>query len=171
MRTKVIAGVATLGLLASGGAAAAANPVYMGGGLAVQSATGHDDGLGLSVKGGVKVDEISPGLAFEGELSQSLMHPERDGFRGGTGDTSFTTLGGYAAYSVPFPDRRISIRGRVGLVWENINPDGAGSEDELHISWGAGGEYRVSSELSTYMEYTRIESDMGQLTGGVLVHF
>ena len=171
MRTKVIAGLAALGLLGSGTAAAAANPVYVGGGLAVQSATNHEDGIALSVKGGVKVDHISPGLAFEGELTQSLINPERDTFQGGNGDTSFTTLGGYAAYSVPLPNRRISLRGRVGVVWENIDPDWAGSDDELHFSWGAGAEYRISSEFSTYAEYTRIESDLGQLTGGVLVHF
>ena len=169
MRNQTIAGAAALALLAGGTAGAAENPGYLGGGVAVQSAVGHDDGLGVSLKGGVELDRVSPGFAVEGELSRSLFDPERD--RGGGGDTSFTTLGGYAAYSVPLPDRRLSIRGRLGLVWEEINPDGAGSDDELHISWGAGGEYRLSSELSSYVEYTRIEADMGQLTGGVLYHF
>jgi hypothetical protein len=173
MHKTWMAGLAGLSLLAGGAAAAAENPVYVGGGAVVQSATNHDDGLGVSLKGGVKLDQVSPGFAIEGEFTRSLFDPERDNFRGSSSgdDTSFTTLGGYAAYSVPFPDRRIAVRGRLGLVWEQIDPEGSGSDDELHISWGAGGEYRLSSELTTFLEYTRIESDLSQLTGGVLVHF
>ncbi len=148
-------------------AGAAENPVYLGAGAAVQSVTGGDDGLAAVVKGGALLDQLAPGFGVEGELTRSLIDPEVGRGR----DVTFTTLGGYLVYTVPFPGRRASLRSRLGLVWEEIDPEGGEDEDELEISWGIGGEYRITHELSAFVEHTRIESDLDQLSGGVLVRF
>ncbi|MFA9461290.1 outer membrane beta-barrel protein [Thiohalorhabdus methylotrophus] len=171
IRRTLGAGVLITGLAVGSPAAGAQNPGYLGAGLAVQSVPGFDDGVAMSLKAGVRMDRVSPGFGLEGELTHSLFEPERDGFRGGNGDVSFTTLGGYATYMVPLPDRRVSLKGRLGLLWEDINPEGDDGNSEIGLSWGLGGQYRFNSQVSGFVEYTRIEADLSHLTGGMLLHF
>lgn len=163
----------TAAILAAAGfstPATAQSPVYMGGGAAVQSVTGHDDGIAAVLRMGAHLDAAGTGTGFgvEGELTRSLIDPER----GGNGrDVTITTFGGYATYTVPLPNQRVSLRTRLGLLWEELDPEGPGDDTDMQISWGLGGQYRVSGGLSAFVDYTRIESDVGNLAGGVLVSF
>ncbi|SCY03874.1 porin family protein [Thiohalorhabdus denitrificans] len=167
MQRKLVLGAMVAGLTAAAPAVGAENPVYFGGGVGIQSATGHDDGLGIAAKAGAQLDGVTPGFGVEGELTTSLMDPE-----GANGvDTSFTTLGGYATYMVPLPNRRVSLKARLGLAWVDADPEVGGSDSDVWVSWGLGGQYRISSQLSAFLEHTRYDSDFDQLTGGVLVHF
>lgn len=171
MKRVIGAGALAAGLLVTGSAGAAQNPVYFGGGVAIQSVPAYDDGLALDLKAGMKLDQVSPGFGLEGELTQSISEPEPDDFRGFGGDVAFTTLGGYATYMVPLPNRRVSLKARFGLVWERIDPERGDTDTEVGLSWGLGGEYRVNNQVSAFVEYTRIESDLSHLSGGMLVHF
>lgn len=147
---------------------AAQNPVYMGGGAAVQSVTGHDDGIAAVFRMGAQLQGVRSGFGVEGELTRSLIDPEQEG---NGRDVTITTFGGYATYTVPLPNQRISLRSRLGLLWEEFDPEGRGDDTDMQISWGVGGEYRISGDLSAFVDYTRIESDVGHLAGGVLVSF
>jgi hypothetical protein len=169
LRTNpILAGAALLLAAVAGPAHAAENPVYMGAGLGVQSVTNADDGITALFRVGAQLDEVTPGFGVEGEITHSLIDPE---IGPNDREVTITTLGGYGVYTVPFPNRRVSLRARLGLLWEEFDPEGRGSDDELEISWGLGGEYRISSTLSAFVDYTRIEADVDHLAGGVQVHF
>jgi len=149
-------------------AAAAQKPVYLGGGLAVETAPGFDDGYGLAFRGGYKLDQLLPGFAVEGELTRSLVDPET---AGGT-DVTFTSLGAYAVYTAPFPNRRVSLRGRLGLAYVDEDwPRSARDTDDVWLSWGLGAELRITSGISAYADFTRKSSTVDQLNLGALVHF
>jgi hypothetical protein len=160
-----LAGLAATGFGAP--AAAAQNPIYLGVGPTVQSISNGDDGLAGLFRFGAKLDEALPGLGVEGEVTRSLSDPQTAGGR----DVTFTTFGGYAVYTAPLPDRRVSLRARLGLVWVDADPDGRSSDSETEISWGLGGEYRVTSQLSGYVDYTRMSSSLDHLNLGVQLHF
>ena len=166
---KPLAGLVALAAAGlSAPAAAVQNPLYMGGGLAIQSVTNHDDGLAGVFRFGAQLDEVTPGFGVEGEVTRSLIDPESGRFGR---DVTITTLGGYATYSLPFPNRRVSLKARLGMLWEEFDPEGPGDDTELEVSWGLGGEFRISNGLSAFLDYTRIEADVDHLTGGVQVHF
>ena len=163
----IAAAFLTAGLAAAGPATAAERPIYFGAGAAVQSLVGGEDGLATVVKGGAMLDGAAPGLGVEGEFTRSLIDPEAGRGR----DVTFTTLGGYLVYAVPFPDRRVSLRARLGLLWKEVEPEGGNDDTDLEISWGVGGEYRITNELSAFIEHTRIDSSLNQLSGGLMVRF
>lgn len=148
--------------------AAAQDPVYMGGGAAVQSVTGHEDGIAAVFRMGAQLQGARSGFGVEGELTRSLIDPEQEG---NGRDATITTFGGYATYPVPLPNQRVSLRSRLGVLWEEYDPGGPGDDIDMELSWGIGGEYRISGELSAFVDYPRIESDVGNLAGGVLVSF
>lgn len=168
MRFRWIGPAVLAGMLATAPAAAAQNPMYMGGGIAIQSVTNADDGVAGVFRVGAKLDEMTGGFGVEGEITHSLIDPQ---VGPNDRDLTITTLGGYGVYTVPLPNQRVSLRGRLGLVWEELDPEGGGSDTEMELSWGLGGEYRHSSTLSSFVEYTRIESDVSHLSAGVQVHF
>ncbi|HKJ70436.1 MAG TPA: porin family protein [Gammaproteobacteria bacterium] len=167
MQGRIIGLMALAAAGFAGPAAAAENPLYAGGGVSVEGINSGDDGFAAMGRFGVKMDNVLPGFAVEGEVSRSLVDPQT----AGNNDITFTTLGGYAVYTAPLPDRRVSLRGRLGLVWVNADPDNGGSDSDTRISWGLGGEYRISSGLSAFVDYTRVSSTLDHLNGGVLVHF
>lgn len=150
-------------------AQAAEKPIYLGGGLAVETVPGYDDGYGLVFRGGYKLDQVLPGFSVEGELTRSLVDPETPG---GTDVTFTSLLGAYAVYTAPLPNRRVALRGRLGLAYVDEDWPGSGADnDDLWFSWGLGAELRITSGLSAYADYTRKSSRLDQLNLGALVHF
>lgn len=162
-----LAGAVALAVTAAAPAQAAENPVYIGAGAAVQTIHQGDDGIAGLFRFGAKMDEALPGFGVEGEITRSLVDPETGGGNGIT----YTTFGGYAVYSAPLPDRRVSLRGRLGLVWVDADPERGSSDSDMEISWGFGAEYRVSSEVSVFADYTRMAPSLGHLNLGVQANF
>jgi len=153
--------------LLAGPAQAAEKPVYLGGGVAVQSVPGGEDGLAGVFRGGAKLDEVLPGFGMEGEITRSLVDPEAGRGR----DFTFTSFAGYGVYTAPLPNRRVALRGRLGLALVDEDPEGGSSDSDLEVSWGLGGELRITSEVSAFVDYTRLSSSLDHLTVGALAHF
>ncbi|MEF8793328.1 outer membrane beta-barrel protein [Thiohalorhabdus sp.] len=151
----------------NGPALAAEKPVYLGGGVAVQSIPGGEDGTAAVFRGGAKLDEVLPGLGMEGELTRSLVDPEAGGGR----DVTFTSFAGYGVYTAPLPDRRVALRGRLGLALVDEDPEGRSSDSDLEVSWGLGGKLRITSTVSAFVDYTRLSASLDHLTLGALARF
>jgi hypothetical protein len=162
-----LAGAAALAITAATPALAAEKPVYIGAGAAVQTIHAGDDGIAGLFRFGAKLDEALPGFGLEGEITRSLVDPERGNGNGVT----YTTFGGYAVYTAPLPDRRVSLRGRLGTTWVDADRERGDGDSEMEISWGFGAEYRVSSEASVFADYTRMAPSLGHLNLGVQANF
>lgn len=121
----------------------------------------NDDGVMMSVLFGYDVPDS--GWAIEGEFSTTVSKPTSD--RDGYGDLGVTTLGAYGAYRT---SGRFYFKAKIGLLYEyltssvsggniTIDVDGPG----MSIPIGIGGGMRVNDRLSTEVEYTMIEADIG----------
>ena len=172
---------ALLGLIDLPGAAGA-QPAsvgsYVGGGLFLQDVNGYDDGMGLNVRGatalpGVLNDGVPGAVSLEGELTRSLVSPEHSLPPTATGDSvavDITTLGGYGVYT--YPAQRFRLRGRFGLIYENIAADdGYHDDSEVGLSLGFGAGYMVTGRVEVAANYTYIEDDVEHLGINALYHF
>ena len=123
----------------------------------------NDDGVMMSVLFGYDVPDS--GWAIEGEFSTTVSKPTSD--TEGYGDLGVTTLGAYGAYRT---SGRFYLKAKIGLLYEyltssvsssgggiTIDVDGPG----MSIPIGIGGGMRVNERLSTEVEYTMIEADIG----------
>jgi len=87
--------------------------VYVGAGLGLEAMPKHvDNGMGLSLKGGVALDQLLKNMGVEAELTTSLVAPE---YQGGENIDVFT-LGVYATYTIDIPNSR-SIRSCTTSRW------------------------------------------------------
>lgn len=156
---------------ASGGAPPTASAFYVGGGMAVQSVTGHEDGYAAVAKVGTHFEGGREGFGAEMELSRSLIEPESGGWGGGGDDVALTTLGGYSTYTVRHPEQPIAVRARLGLAWEYADPENGDSEDELNVSYGIGGTADLANAGTVFFDYTHIEADVDHLNIGLQTRF
>jgi hypothetical protein len=147
---------------------------YAGGGMAVQSVTGHQDGFAVVGKAGTYFNGGREGFGAEVELSRSLVEPESNGgsrFGGGGSDVALTTLGGYGAFTVRHPQQPIAVRARLGLAWEYAEPANGDNESELNVSYGLGGTAELAIGATVFIDYTHIEADVDHLNLGIQTRF
>jgi len=138
---------------------------YIGGklGLMMPDASGVDDAVNLGILVGMTLNEVSAGsISVEGELTTTIV----DGDTGG-GDWDVTTLAGYGVFRSSGP---LYFKGKAGLVyWDasiDAGPFGTYSDDDIDISFGVGGGFKISDKTALELEYTIIESDLDFLSLG-----
>lgn len=143
--------------------------------LAISDVDGFDNGLALVLNGGM---DLSPqqrgGFAVEGEVTTTISEPEIQ-VGNASAELSYFTLAGYGVYSVPV-DQNFGIRGRFGLLYENLDVDTVGpvdvdDDDDFSPSFGVGATYRFTQTLSGIAEYTYIEEDINHFSAGVQMRF
>ncbi len=137
---------------------------YIGGklGLMMPDASGVDDAVNLGILVGMTLNEVQAGsIAVEGELTTTVI----DGDTGG-GDWDVTTLAGYGVFRSNGP---LYFKGKAGLVYWDANFDFgpfSGSDDDINISFGVGGGYKISDKTALELEYTILDSDLDFLSIG-----
>lgn len=143
--------------------------------LAISDVDGFDNGLALVLNGGM---DLSPqqrgGFAVEGEITTTISEPEIQ-VGNASAELSYFTLAGYGVYAVPV-DENFGVRGRFGLLYENLDVDTVGpvdvdDDDDFSPSFGVGATYRFSQNLSGIAEYTYIEEDINHFSAGVQMSF
>lgn len=154
-----------------GSSGGALRSLYAGGGLAVQSVTGYEDGYAVVGKVGTYFRDAREGLGAELEASRSLIEPEQGAWGGGGNDVALTTLAGYSTFTVRHPEQPLAVRARLGLAWEYADPDGGDSETELNVSYGIGGTADLANGFTAFVDYTHIEADVGHLNLGIQTRF
>ena len=142
---------------------------YIGGklGLMMPDGSGLDDALNIGVVLGMKLNEVEVGsIAVEGELTTTIV----DGDIRGGGDWNVTTLAGYGVYR---SNGQFFFKGKLGLVYWDADVDGVGGggADDIDLSFGIGGGYKISEKASLELEYTILESDLDFLSLGFIVNF
>lgn len=158
-------------------AAPATGGQYFGVQAAISDVGGaFDSGLSFVGTYGMPLPQVDPHVAFEAELSKSLINPEYNAF-GWNGEASYWTLAGYGVYNIP-ANQNINIRLRGGLAYERItfkDPTWLGtinsSYSELGLSVGLGVTVKMGSGMNFIAEYTDIDGDISHLSAGVQVNF
>jgi len=141
--------------------------LYAGGklGLMMLDVSNSDDAINLGGVLGATINQSEIGsLALEGELTFTVV----DGEIADVVDWSVTTLAGYGVYRSNGP---LYFKGKLGLAYWDADVDGFYSLDDIDLSLGLGGGYRVSDKTAFELEYTIIESDIDFLSLGFVVNF
>lgn len=126
-----------------------------------------DDGVMLGFVFGYDIP--NNGFAFEGEFNTTVSKASSN--NPSYGDLGVTTLTGYGVYRTP---GRFYLKAKLGLLYEyltssvsgvgaTIDVDGPG----IAISYGIGGGWRVTDQLSAEIEYTSLEADIGYASLGL----
>lgn len=167
---KVILG-AVLGMVA--GTAMAQGP-YVGGKVAWVNV---DDVLGISfdsaMNGGVVLGyEFLPdyGLAAEAEFTTSINDGDWS-YLGVSGNWDIQTS---AIYLVSRLGQEVYAKVKVGYLNEDISVTVPGltvSGDDSGVSWGLGGGYKFTQNVSAEVEWTKIEADADAWSAGVNFSF
>lgn len=148
---------------------------YGGAQLAISDVDGYDNGLALVVSAGMNLNpERRGGFGIEGELTTTLSKPEVK-VSNASAELSYFTIAGYGVYAVPV-DQNFGVRGRLGLLYENLNSDTLGpisgkDGDDFSGSFGIGATYRFTHNLNGIAEYTYIEKDINHLSAGIQLRF
>ena len=146
---------------------------YLGAGVAYESVTDADAGVALVLNGGATVLDAGPGkIAVEGEFTYSVVSPSisvDSYYRSYDADITFMFIGAYAAYIYDITPE-FYVKPRLGLVYEDVDVSSA-SDSDIGLSFGIGAGYNVTKEISTYIDFTMMESDVYHTTLGVQYHF
>lgn len=165
LHTAILAG----SLCLAGAGIAQANELvdYAGGGIAIQDVDGFDDGLALVLNAGKNMPDVHENFYLEGEFTYTISSPEIE-FIGGSVEINIFTLAGYAAYILPL-NEQFNLKGRAGLLYEDIDADSFGSDSDIGLSFGFGGEYVLNDGMKLTLDYTIIESDVSHIGLGIKV--
>lgn len=164
-----------LALLFAVNAQAAEPKPYMGAkiGQMMPDGGGFDDATNIGVVLGMTLNQVQAGsISLEGELTFSVADGDIDLF-GASGDWDIMTLAGYGVFRSNGP---LYFKGKAGLLYEDVSVDAPGllggySDDDIGLSIGVGGGYKLSDKASLELEYTIIESDVDFLSIGMNVNF
>jgi len=169
---KQLMAMAVAAALATTGAAQAAGGTYFGAQLGVADVSGFDEGMMLAATLGVPADQMVPNLAFEAELGMTVVDPDRNVI-GGTAELSYWYLGGFAVYNLPL-NNNLKLRGKLGLGYLDVEvdaPGGTASEDDIEAMFGVGLTVPMRGTMRFITEYTRVESDIDQISAGLQFDF
>lgn len=150
-----------------------ANPLYFGlkaGAMDVDDTEDAASNVGVMI--GYKFHEDERGAFFgEGEYSRTFSDGEANAF-GGSGDYDVETLSAYGGFRSA---GQLFWKAKVGLSWWDFAVDGApagtGEDDDVSLSFGAGGGWRLNENTGIEAEYTIIDSDISFLSVGVFTRF
>lgn len=140
--------------------------VYIGAGIGLEAMPKDvDNGMGLSVKGGVALDQLLKNMGVEAELTTSLVAPEYDNGK----NIDVFTLGVYATYTIAIPNSPVSVRPKFGVILPNL-ADEINSRD-VALSTGVAGLLKINKQLDAYVEYVNTSEMMNNYMIGVAVNF
>ena len=109
------------------------------------------------------------GLALEGELTTTTSAAEHKTISGS--ELDIYTLAFYGVYRSA---GNFYIKGKAGLIYEYLNVSGfiiPLEGEDIGISLGAGGGFRISNNINLELEYTLIESDIDYVSLGITFGF
>jgi hypothetical protein len=141
------------------------NGMYVGIGLGLEAMPKDvDNGMGLSVKGGMKLDSVLKNFGAEAELTTSLLAPKQGG-----SDINVLTLGAYATYTIDIPNTAFAVRPKFGFILPNLS-DQLNSYD-VAVSGGLGALYTLNKQLDLYAEYVNTSEAMSNYMIGLEINF
>jgi len=145
---------------------AADQGLYVGAGLGIMATNKNADaGLGLSLRGGFELDNVLKGLGIQVELNKSLSDPEASNGK----DVDVMTLATYAAFDIPIPNSKVTLRPRIGVILPNLQDD-IDSRDFI-LSSGFAVTYTVQNNLRLYADYTVLGEGISNYSAGVEIKF
>jgi opacity protein-like surface antigen len=147
---------------------------YLGAGVAMQNATGFDNGYaGVAFFGIPFYKNCRNMLSAEVEGTYTIVSPSVE--------QQDLTIGSAALYAAYFfnMSKRFFFKVRVGGIYRNYSYKSDNSNDilpedksEMDISFGAGMGVRVNPSLDIYADYTMIDgTDLTHVTAGFIFHF
>jgi len=146
--------------------AAADQGLYVGTGLGIMATNKNADaGLGLGLRGGFELDNVLKGLGIQVELNKSLSHPETNSGK----DVDVMTLATYAAFDIPIPNSKMTLRPRIGVILPNLQDD-IDSRDFI-LSSGFAVTYTLQKNLRLYADYTVLGEGISNYSAGVEIKF
>ncbi len=140
--------------------------LYAGAGIGLMSTNKHGDaGLGMSLRGGLELDDTLDGLGIQVELNKSFSDPENAANR----DIDVMTLATYATFDIDIPGSKLTLRPKIGAILPNMKDD-IDSRD-LILSSGFGATYKIESNLRLYADYTVLGETISNYSFGVEIKF
>lgn len=137
---------------------------YIGAQAAIADVDNMDNGVAAVVTYGSRVPEVSKRFFVEGEVTTTVVDPERPGV-----EISYYTLGGYAVYAPQISDS-VSVRGRAGILYQNISVSGSGkSDNDFELSFGFGATMKMSDSMNLIIDYTVHDSDISHISAGLQI--
>lgn len=157
MKTILLSTVALLLAAPAVSAQEAASPVNFGVGYTYVDADGVEFDT-LTLRGGY---DFNTYFGFEGEALFGLGDENVGGL-----DASLNYgLGAFAKAQYPLAEN-LSVFGRLGYVWAEVEVDGLGSDDADGLGYGAGVEYAFAGPNAIRADYTRYDYEDGAEADG-----
>ncbi len=125
---------------------------YVGTGVAVEAVPkNQDNGVGLLIKGGKKLDSVMQNLGVEVEMTASLIDPEYNGKK-----ADILTLATYATYDIALPKVPVTVRPRFGVIAPNLGDNESVHSRNIGFSTGLLAAFRVTPHVSLFIDYTNL---------------
>jgi len=129
---------------------------------AIADVDNMDNGVAAVIAYGHVIPEVSKKFALEAEVTTTVVDPERPGT-----EMSYSTLGAYAVYAPPISES-VALRGRAGLIYQDISVTGQGkSDNDFEVSFGFGATTELANDLHLIFEYTVMDSDISHISAGI----
>lgn len=142
--------------------------LYLGAGLGVMATDDNgDDGIGLSLRAGVPLNNVLKGFGLQLELNKSLVDPERN--RNWNSDIDVVTFATYATFDIVIPHSKVTLRPKIGVILPNLDDD-IDSRD-LILSSGFGMTYSVEHNVRLYLDYTVLGEQISNYSAGIEIKF
>jgi len=140
--------------------------LYLGAGLGILAADDNGkSGIGMSLRGGVSLDNVLKGLGAQIELNKSLSDPEYvTGY-----DIDVLTMAAYATFDIEIPNSQVTLRPKIGAIFPNMKDD-IDSRD-LILSSGFGMTYDLENNMRLYADYTVLGQEISNYSAGLEIKF
>ena len=150
---------------------------YLGAQLGFSNLAFFDTGLAVIATYGAPIrsvlpdlqipDDVKNNLSLEAEFTTNLLSPPS--FIGN--DVTAHTFGGYGVFSLPVTPE-LSLRGRAGLLLAIYSDSGIYNYGSgINLTFGGGVTYQLSDNMNFIAEYTRLDSGLSNVSGGVQLRF
>lgn len=138
-----------------------------GGEMNISDGIPFNDATSVGILLGTNVQDS--GLAIEGELTTTVSAAEHKTISGS--ELDIYTLAFYGVYRSA---GSFYIKGKAGLIYEYLNISSfifPLEGEDIGISLGVGGGFRISNSVNLELEYTLIESDIDYISLGMTFKF
>lgn len=137
---------------------------------------GFDTGVTLVGTFGMPLPDLHPNVAFEAEVTKSLIKPEYNWF-GNKMEVDYYSLAGYGVYNIRGSDK-VNFRVRAGLAYDHVTVDiptwvgtQSASDSNIGLTIGGGVTVKLAPNMNFIGEYTNIDSDIDHFSAGLQIKF
>ncbi len=126
-----------------------------------------DDATSLGLSLGTKIQDS--GFAIEGEFTSTISDSAHKTISGA--DLEIFTLAGYGVYR---SSGDFYFKGKGGLIYQYLSISGPYlpiEGEDIGLSLGVGGGFRIAHDTALELEYTIIESDIAFISLGIVFEF